>query len=303
MGKFAQVLVFLGISAGAALAHESVKVTNPVVKVRSGPGTNHPVIGHIYKNQVYVKFDAQGNWRKIWYGHNPGWVHKESITPVNVPKRRVTASLLNVRTGPGLGYDIVGTAKKNSWWAVVGSAGAWRKIYFKGHARWVHGDYLTASSGGGGSMGPVSAAGFIQLPSSGPGFYSYTYSYRQWGTPSMIYGLTSVGQSWKNKHPSWPKIGIGDISLKNGGYFPPHVSHQTGKDVDIRPVSKTGYVGPLTIYSGLYSSYRNKDLITQHIKQKMNVNIILFNDPNIYGPLWYVIYYVNHHHHMHVRIW
>jgi hypothetical protein len=34
-------------------------------------------------------------------------------------------------------------------------------------------------------------------------------------------------------HPGGPKLSIGDISAKGGGYLRPHLSHQSGRDVDI----------------------------------------------------------------------
>jgi penicillin-insensitive murein endopeptidase len=35
------------------------------------------------------------------------------------------------------------------------------------------------------------------------------------------------------RFPDTPKISVGDISLQNGGNFKPHLSHQSGRDVDI----------------------------------------------------------------------
>jgi murein endopeptidase len=34
-------------------------------------------------------------------------------------------------------------------------------------------------------------------------------------------------------HPEAPPVYVGDLSKKDGGPFPPHVSHQSGRDVDI----------------------------------------------------------------------
>jgi len=65
---------------------------------------------------------------------------------------------------------------------------------------------------------------------------------------------------------------------------------------------RTSGEGPITIYDSAYSHARTKDWITHHIKPTMNVNVIFFNDPQIYQPLSYVQYWDNHHNHLHLRI-
>jgi len=291
----------LALMAATAAAEQSLRVTAGDLNVRTGPGLGYSIIGQVHLNQKYVRIGSSGSWRKMWYDHRTGWVHASYVVEDSAPERRVTASSLNVRTGPGTGYSIVGQAPQNSWWSVVGSSGEWRRIYYRGASRWVHGAYLSSSSGGGGSSGGgssgTSSAGFVQLPGSGSGFYSYTMPYRRWGRPAMVYGLISAADGWNDDH-NFPRIGIGDISLAGGGYFPPHVSHQTGKDVDIRPVASTGYEGPLTIYSGLYSRWRTGHWINTHLRPSMPVILVLFNDTAIWGTTWWS----GHHDHHHVRI-
>lgn len=288
--------------AAAALAQEAVRVDAPSLNVRSGPGTGYSLIGTVYDGQSYVRIASSGTWRKIWYDHRTGWVSAGSLATSTAPERRVTASSLNVRTGPGTGYADVGNAPGNSWWTVVGSDGAWRKIWYRGAARWVHGAYLTSSSGGGSSGGlPSSSAGFVQLPGSGSGYYAYSSSGRRWGRPSMVYGLIEAGSTWNAAH-NWARMGVGDISLPNGGPMSGHASHQVGKDADVRPVSNSSYEGPLTRFSSSYSSFRTKDLITDHVKPAMSVQVIFYNDPAI-TPLSYVQPWPNHDNHFHVRIY
>jgi uncharacterized protein YraI len=269
--------------------------------VRSGPGTGYSVIGAVSSGQSYVRVASSGDWRKIWFDHRTGWVHSSYLTSSSAPERRVTASSLNVRTGPGTGYALAGTAPQDSWWTVVDSSGDWRKIYHGGAARWVHGAYLTSTSGGGSTGGlPTSSAGYVQLPASGPGYYAYSSSGRRWGRPAMVYGLITAGSTWNSAH-DWARMGVGDISLPNGGPMSGHASHQVGKDADVRPVSNSSYEGPLTRFASNYSSFRTKDLITDHVKPAMSVNVIFYNDPNI-TPLSYVTTWPNHDNHFHVRI-
>ncbi len=281
-------------------AEEAVKVVHSA-DVRGGPGADHKVTGEVHHGEFYVRIAAEGKWRKIWYGHDTAWVHVEDVDPSKEPIRVVTADHLVVRAGPGPGYDKVGVAPKNSWWVVLEQKGDWRKICFRGHERWVHSGHLAIHPPDDHPDLPKSTVGFVQLPGGGPGFVASVGEERRWGKPALVYGLMAAAKSWSDG-PDRPKIGIGDISKKLGGHFPPHVSHQVGEDVDIRPVGKGSYTGPLTIYSSLYSSTRTKDWIVHHLNQELKLDVIFFNDPKIHGSLSYVSPLEGHSDHLHVRI-
>lgn len=53
-----------------------------------------------------------------------------------------------------------------------------------------------------------------------------------WGTPRTIGVLRESIRSYARVHGG-PKVVVGDISKKAGGPFPPHLSHQQGRDVDV----------------------------------------------------------------------
>lgn len=301
------VLILL-LASGLLAQDKVVQVTAGALNVRSGPSTGYAKIGLVYNGQRYVSVQRSGSWHKVWFNGGTGWVHGGYVSEVSGSPQKVTASLLNVRRGPSTGYGVVGQAGYNSRWVVVGNSGSWRKIYYGGATRWVHGNYL---SGVGGTTAapppttgglPGSSAGFVQLPASGQGFYAYSSSGRRWGTPAMVYGMMNAASAWKSQNPSYPRISIGDISATNGGYFPPHVSHRYGKDVDYRPVSNSSYEGPLTIWQSNYSSYRNRRWITEYAKKYLNVKVIGFQDAAIYNSLWYVQNWSGHHNHHHLRI-
>lgn len=305
MWKTLAVLSVLSLAAQHAAAYEKVQVTASALNVRTGPSTGYGVIGKVYSGQKYVQVGTSGSWRKIWFSNTTGWVHGSYVTAVTATQKIVTASNLNIRTGPGSGYYKVGTAPNGSSWVIIGSSGSWQKIYYKGASRWAYGTYLSSggSTGGGGGALPPSSAGFVQLPSSGPGFYGYYSSSKRWGVPNMVYKLMTAAQKWKEHHPTYPRIGVGDISLKNGGTISGHASHKYGKDADMRPVAKNGYEGALTRWSSTYSNYRTRHWITAHLKVYLGVKLIFFNDPNIYNNYSYVQYWNNHDNHLHLRIY
>ena len=76
----------------------------------------------------------------------------------------------------------------------------------------------------------------IQLP--GGKHYVVKNSNNAWGTGDTIRLIQSAVSGYRRDWRSSPMIHIGDISKKGGGKFPPHHSHQHGKDVDIGYVLK-----------------------------------------------------------------
>jgi murein endopeptidase len=71
-----------------------------------------------------------------------------------------------------------------------------------------------------------------ELLRPGPG-YRVKEKNEMWGTNETVTTLVNCVAEYHKKHPNSPDILIGDISLKGGGSFRPHLSHQTGLDVDI----------------------------------------------------------------------
>lgn len=58
----------------------------------------------------------------------------------------VTASSLNVRSGPGTGNGVIGSAGAGQVYPVLARSGSWANIQFGGRAGWAHSDYLRAST-------------------------------------------------------------------------------------------------------------------------------------------------------------
>jgi uncharacterized protein YraI len=293
------VLVFaLGLLGSAESAQAmAMRVAVGDLNVRAGPGTNYAVLGQIHQGQVYPSVQQQGDWQRIQWGEQQAWCYGPYLTRSQEQVQSVTASALNVRSGPGTGYRILGTLRDGAPVAILGTSGAWRQVWFAGQRAWVHGGYLgaTGSGGGGGGSRPVSRAGFIGLGASGPGFYSYTTAGRRWGTPRLVYATERVGRRLAQE--GRPRMGTGDISLTDGGYFPPHVSHRLGVDIDVRP-GRTSGEGPVTITQSLYSRERTQRMIDLY-RQEVSTRLVLFNDSRVRG----VQYYSGHHNHFHLRTW
>ncbi|MEZ6186015.1 MAG: penicillin-insensitive murein endopeptidase [Planctomycetota bacterium] len=281
----------LVVSSSVAWGASAREVTASTLNVRSGPSTGNAVIGQVHRGEVYAGIRHSGSWWLIQFDHRQGWCHGSYLKSSGRTLRAVTAASLNVRTGASTRYRALGALPRGALVADQGSAGSWRKISFGGRQAWCHGSYL----GGAGSTRPTSSRGFVQLAASGAGLYSFSPPSDRWGTPRMIYGLERIGRRWSGQGP---RMGVGDISLANGGPMPGHVSHQLGVDVDVRPVRSDGRTGPVTIYQSAYSRTLTQRLLNLFVAE-LRIRLILFND-RYTRP---VQSYPNHHHHFHARIY
>ena len=64
---------------------------------------------------------------------------------------------------------------------------------------------------------------------------------RNYGLPEMLDAIKQAVDEVNQAHPNTKRLVIGDLSRINGGYFPPHLSHQSGRDADIGYYTKSSY--------------------------------------------------------------
>lgn len=114
------------------------------LNVRSGAGTQYGVVDCLKKGTKVTVYAECGDWARI--GTNR-WVHKDWIAksaPSTPAFKRFSGTVtpdigLNIRSGPGTNYSIVGALSKGAKVEVVGQKGDWYQI---GTDRWVHSDYI-----------------------------------------------------------------------------------------------------------------------------------------------------------------
>ena len=146
--------------------------------------------------------------------------------------------------------------------------------------------------------------GFILLQTEGDGFYHYEGTDRPytdaWGTPETIKCVENVGKTWAKRYPDRPRIGVGDISRRKGGKFPPHHAHRLGLDIDVRPISKLGEK-KVSIGQHAYDSQQTFELIALFL-EICDVRLMYFNDRKIYRKLPKVQRFRGHHNHIHITL-
>jgi len=71
----------------------------------------------------------------------------------------------------------------------------------------------------------------VQMPSSA--LWNVVNPRETWGTQETVDYLRRTIERVHQEFPDTPPIDIGDMGRKAGGYLRPHVSHQSGRDVDV----------------------------------------------------------------------
>jgi murein endopeptidase len=149
----------------------------------------------------------------------------------------------------------------------------------------------------------------VRFPEQGTTFFTWDpirhrspdRPWRRYGNDRLVRIVLRVVDAYARAHPHAPRLGIGDLSRRHGGYFgPKHVSHQNGLDVDVyyprldrreRPPIRAGQIDrPLA-----------QDLLDRFLAAGA-VKIFVGPNTHLTGPSRIVSVLANHDNHMHVRI-
>jgi hypothetical protein len=119
-----------------------------------------------------------------------------------------------------------------------------------------------------------------QLPDAGIGYVAYGKPQKRYTTIDMLKRIEQLGKLW-HLGTGGGVLQIGNISLKGGGFMRPHKSHRAGRDIDIRPVSKSWSINPLTFRSRDYDQIGTQNLV--YALLVFEPRFIFFNDPMVGG--------------------
>ncbi|MED3811191.1 SH3 domain-containing protein [Priestia megaterium] len=184
-------------------------------------------------------------------GGNQGKAYAATVT------YKVTASKLNVRSGAGTNYGIIGSVVKDQMLSVVSKSGSWYKINYSGRTGYVSSDYVQAS----GTTPPAESTTYTVTAS--------TLNVRSGaGTNYASIGSVTKGQklSVVSKSGSWYKINYNGRT----GYVSSDYVQASGTTTP--PAESTTYTvtaSTLNVRSGAGTSYASIGSVTKG--QKLSV--------------------------------
>lgn len=151
----------------------------------------------------------------------------------------------------------------------------------------------------GAPQAPAASSRFEQLPQSNrKGYYSYAKAARQYGTPTLVNVLKDVGVALASEGL---EMGVGDLSLSEGGDLPPHKTHRDGSHVDLRPIRADRKAQPVTISQQEYDGQATLRLV-ELLVGRSEVRSVLFNDSTMKGLGGKVQPWSGHDNHLHARV-
>lgn len=188
------VLVFAFATMTTALAYSrgDTLYAKKAVNVRSGPSTKYAVIGELIQNEQVTYLGRSGNWYKVDYYGESGYVYKtylssyETGASADVTKL-YAASNASVYAGPGSSYSVLGTISKGQAITKLGASGNWLKVQYGSVYGYVNGSQFSATPIGSGSVSGNTQATLTKQTYA----YLQPYSNSQYYTPALNAG-TSV---------------------------------------------------------------------------------------------------------------
>ena len=141
---------FFAIPAQAAGGSQKLGIafiTASSLRLRGGPGTNYTTLAYGHNRDVVVLEEKQGDWYKVIYNLQTGYMHADYLqvsTQENAELGygRVNGSRVNLRSGPGTDYSVVGQASLNDRAYIIGINRQWYKIIYKDLVCYIRSDYL-----------------------------------------------------------------------------------------------------------------------------------------------------------------
>lgn len=110
---------------------------------------------------------------------------------------------------------------------------------------------------------------------------------RNWAMPEMVSAITTAVSAVHAAYPNTKRLVIGDLSRKTGGHFPPHLSHQSGRDADIGYYTRGSYQPEYLQKIGAHQLDVERTWVFLHSMLKRDQAQYIFMDYRLQKPLYY----------------
>lgn len=132
-------------STNSIFAAEKEIVTPEKLNVRKGPSVENDKIGSLDRGMVVEILESNNGWNKVKLSDgNEGWVSGDYTAK---EKATVTATELNVRKGPSIENDKIGSLANGTVVEVLEHENDWYKVKLDDNQEgWISGDYTLTES-------------------------------------------------------------------------------------------------------------------------------------------------------------
>lgn len=122
-------------------------VTASALRMRSEPNTASTTITTAPKNDCVVVISKEGEWYKVNYNLQIGYMHQDYLKVLTVENAelgygKVTGSRVNMRSGPSTSYKAVDVAASGDKAYIIGLNQGWYKVIYESHICYIRSDYL-----------------------------------------------------------------------------------------------------------------------------------------------------------------
>ncbi len=183
----AAALLGLQLSVSAAVGTVNTETLN----IRSEANTYSNIVGQAGSGQQLDIIGRSGDFYEIYYNGASAYVHGDYVVPEIIANGVVTASLLNIRTGAGTNFGVMGQLAKGDGVAIFDVYGDWYQIKIAEKFGYVHSSYISVpTSITSRSSAPASRSGSTV---SRKGTAIVEYSKQFLGTPYVSGGSSPSG--------------------------------------------------------------------------------------------------------------
>ena len=135
------IMLHTGMTTAFAATEYKV-ITADAVNFRSGPSTSYSSLGSFNKGDKVEYLGTSGSWVQVKYDNKTGYVYGSYVGDYSYTKY-VIATTLNVRSGAGTSYSVLGSLSKGTKVEVISTTNGWSKISYNGSTGYVSSQYLS----------------------------------------------------------------------------------------------------------------------------------------------------------------
>lgn len=117
------------------------------LRLRSEANTSSTIIDTAPKNECVVVISKSGDWYKVNYNLQEGYMHKDYLDVLTRENAelgygKVNASAVNMRSGPSTAYRAISVAGKGDKCYIIGLNQGWYKVIYGSNICYIRSDYV-----------------------------------------------------------------------------------------------------------------------------------------------------------------